>query len=73
LIIPESSKASKSNNLERAKDSFERLVEARKKTVRCLVEVAEDIVQLDHELKTKKAWSTAASVAGNCLKTKFVY
>jgi hypothetical protein len=55
----------KSSNSKALKVSFKRLVDARKKTVECLVEVGQDIVQLHHELKTKKAWSTAASVEGN--------
>jgi hypothetical protein len=54
-----------SNPFERVRNSFERYVDARKETVKCFVEVGKDLQKLDQELKKKKAWSTAASVAGN--------
>ena len=64
MIIPESPI---SKTLKRVEDSFERLVEARKKSVKCLLEVGNDIMDLDKEFKAKKAQVTAVSAAGNML------
>jgi hypothetical protein len=40
-------------------------VSARKATLHALAEVGQDIIQLDEDLKTKQAWTAAASITGN--------
>jgi hypothetical protein len=62
LGIPSSSV---SRPLKRVQESFKRLVSARKATLHALAEVGQDIIQLDEDLKTKKAWTAAASITGN--------
>ena len=46
-------------------ESFMRLVDARKASVRGLEQVGRDLIELDEDLKKKKVWTTAVSITGN--------
>jgi hypothetical protein len=50
--------------LKRMKDSFDRLVDARKNTVRTLMKVAKDVKGLDDKMKVGKISNRGVSVIG---------